>query len=132
MSLLSAVTTHVLDTARGVPAAGVAVRLERVGAGSGTGGGTGTGTGTGTGSGTGEIARGRTDADGRVRDLGPARLPAGTYRLVFDTGAYLVGQGDQAAFFPEVAITFALPDDAAHCHVPLLLSPFAYSTYRGS
>jgi 5-hydroxyisourate hydrolase len=118
MSQVSAVTTHVLDTARGGPAVGVAVRLERVAAG-GAGGG-------------GEVARGRTDTDGRIRDLGPAELPAGTYRLVFDTGGYLAGQGQRAAFFPEVAITFALDDGAGHCHVPLLLSPFAYSTYRGS
>jgi len=131
MSQVSAVTTHVLDTARGVPAVGVEVRLERVvRAGSGTGAGPGADGGAGRGGG--EIARGRTDADGRVRDLGPAELPAGTYRLVFDTGAYLAGQGHRAAFFPEVAITFALDGEPGHCHVPLLLSPFAYSTYRGS
>jgi len=113
MSQVSAVTTHVLDTAKGIPAVGIAVRLERAG-------------------GAGEIARGRTDQDGRVRDLGPAKLPEGTYRLVFETGAYLAGQGQRAIFFPEVAITFALDGAGAHCHVPLLLSPFAYSTYRGS
>jgi 5-hydroxyisourate hydrolase len=118
MSKVSAVTTHVLDTARGVPAAGIAVRLEQAGGGEAGGGG--------------EIARGQTDADGRVGDLGPAELPPGTYRLVFDTGGYLAGQGHRAAFFPEVAITFALDGEAGHCHVPLLLSPFAYSTYRGS
>ncbi len=116
MSQVSAVTTHVLDTAEGIPAAGVEVRLERV---LRAGGGT-------------EIARGRTDEDGRVRDLGPARLAAGTYRLVFSTGAYLAGRGQGAAFFPEVAITFALAEEAGHRHVPLLLSPFGYSTYRGS
>ena len=140
MSQVSAVTTHVLDTARGVPAVGVEVRLERVSGGTGAGGGAGAGSGTGAGLGAdggagrggGEIARGRTDADGRVRDLGPAELPAGTYRLVFDTGAYLAGRGQGAAFFPEVVITFALDGEPGHCHVPLLLSPFAYSTYRGS
>jgi 5-hydroxyisourate hydrolase len=131
MSQVSAVTTHVLDTARGVPAVGVEVRLERVSGGTGAGGGARAGAGAGT-SGGGEIARGRTDEDGRVRDLGPAELLAGIYRLVFDTGAYLAGHGDRAAFFPEVAITFALDGEAGHCHVPLLLSPFAYSTYRGS
>jgi 5-hydroxyisourate hydrolase len=116
MSQVSAVTTHVLDTAGGIPAVGVEVRLERV---LSVGGGA-------------EIARGRTDEDGRVRDLGPAELPAGTYRLVFDTGGYLAARGQAAAFFPEVAITFALDGETRHCHVPLLLSPFAYSTYRGS
>ncbi|HEY7146392.1 MAG TPA: hydroxyisourate hydrolase [Streptosporangiaceae bacterium] len=97
-----------------------------------------------------EIAAARTDGDGRVRSLGPARLPAGTYRLTFDTGSYLAGQGDAGlrdagpggsggaarpggtAFYPEVAVTFLIEDPAAHYHVPLLLSPFGYSTYRGS
>jgi 5-hydroxyisourate hydrolase len=122
MSQVSAVTTHVLDTAKGTPAVGVAVRLERAER-AGESGESGE---------SGEIARGRTDADGRIRGLGPPRLPAGTYRLVFETGPYLAGQGHRAAFFPEVIITFALDGDAGHCHVPLLLSPFAYSTYRGS
>jgi 5-hydroxyisourate hydrolase len=131
MSQVSAVTTHVLDTARGVPAVGVEVRLERV-ARAGRGPGAGPSADGGAGGGGDEIARGRTDEDGRVRDLGPPRLPAGTYRLVFGTGAYLAGRGPRAAFFPEVAITFALDDEPGPCHVPLLLSPFAYSTYRGS
>ncbi len=111
MSVISAITTHVLDTARGVPAAGVAVRLERI-----------------TAAGPDELASGRTDDDGRVSDLGPAALQPGTYRLVFDTGGYLGRQ----AFFPEAAVTFRVAGQAAHYHVPLLLSPFGYSTYRGS
>lgn len=105
---MSLVTTHVLDTAKGCPAEGIAVRFE-----------------------TAErtpIAEGRTDDDGRIRDLGPETLPPGDYRLVFDTGAYL----GPDAFFPEVTLTFRITDPAAHHHVPLLLSPFAYSTYRGS
>ncbi len=98
-------STHVLDTARGEPAPGVPVRLERAGR---------------------EVASGVTDADGRLRDwTGP--LAPGTYRLVFDTGAYL-GDG---AFFPEVVVTFTLAGDR-HYHVPLLLSPYGYTTYRGS
>jgi 5-hydroxyisourate hydrolase len=115
---VSAVTTHVLDTARGVPAAGVAVRLEQV-----------------SGPEPVEIAVSATDRDGRARSLGPTRLPPGRYRLVFDTGAYLDGQrqgGEPAAFFPEVAVTFLMDGTTAHYHVPLLLSPFGYSTYRGS
>ncbi|AIJ21696.1 hydroxyisourate hydrolase [Amycolatopsis methanolica] len=105
---MSLVTTHVLDTAAGRPAAGVAVRLE---ASDGT-----------------VIARGRTDDDGRVRDLGPAELDPGVYRLVFDTGAYL----GPDAFFPEVTVAFRITDGTQHHHVPVLLSPFSYSTYRGS
>jgi 5-hydroxyisourate hydrolase len=75
-----------------------------------------------------EIARARTDHDGRVRDLGPPTLQPGTYRLVFDTGEYFGGQ----TFFPEVTVTFRLDGQSAHYHVPLLLSPHAYTTYRGS
>jgi 5-hydroxyisourate hydrolase len=98
-------STHVLDTARGEPAAGVPVRLERDGA---------------------TVAESVTDAGGRVRDLGP--VTAGCYRLVFDTAAYL-GPG---AFFPSVSVDFAVEVADRHYHVPLLLSPFGYSTYRGS
>jgi len=105
---VSLVTTHVLDTANGRPAAGIAVRFE-----------------TAEGK---PIADGRTDDDGRIRELGPDTLEPGSYRLVFDTGAYL----GPDAFFPEVALTFRISDGTAHHHVPLLLSPFAYSTYRGS
>jgi 5-hydroxyisourate hydrolase len=116
----SAVTTHVLDTARGQPAAGVAVRLEFV---SGD---------DRPSDGPTELGRSVTDADGRARDVGPATVPPGIYRLIFDTGAYFAGQGSKPAFFPEVAITFRLDGQSPHHHVPLLLSPFAYSTYRGS
>jgi 5-hydroxyisourate hydrolase len=105
---VSLVTTHVLDTATGRPAKGIAVRFE-----------------TAEGK---PIADGRTDDDGRIRDLGPDTLEPGSYRLVFDTGAHL----GPDAFFPEVALTFRISDGTAHHHVPLLLSPFAYSTYRGS
>ena len=74
-----------------------------------------------------ELARARTDADGRVGDLGEAPAP-GRFRLRFDTAGYL---GDDA-FFPEVALQFAVERPGEHLHVPLLLSPFGYSTYRGS
>jgi len=131
----SAITTHVLDTARGVPAAGVTVRLDRVSPAN---------PGEAPGDKTQEIGRARTDADGRVRVIGPAKLPAGTYRLTFGTGDYLAvsyapsphGQDPAgqpvAAFFPEVAVTFVIDGETPHYHVPLLLSPFGYSTYRGS
>jgi 5-hydroxyisourate hydrolase len=104
------ITTHVLDLAMGRPAAGVAVVLEQR-----------------AGDGWRELARGRTDGDGRVGDLGDAPEP-GRFRLRFDTGGYL-GAG---AFFPEVALQFAVERADEHLHVPLLLSPFGYSTYRGS
>lgn len=111
---MSAVTTHVLDAAVGRPAVGVEVRLERV-----------------DGATAEVVAEGQTDGDGRARDLGPDSLPEGVYRLVFVTGPWFAAAG-RATFYPEVAVTFALTADQAHHHVPLLLSPFAYSTYRGS
>ena len=114
---MSGITTHVLDTALGRPAAGVGVALEirdpdgawcRLGAGT-------------------------TDADGRLRTLLEAAAPAapGTYRLVFDTLRYFEARG-AAAFFPSVTVEFTVAEGGGHYHVPLLLSPFAYSTYRGS
>jgi 5-hydroxyisourate hydrolase len=72
------------------------------------------------------VGSGQTDADGRVRDL--PRTTAGRHRLIFDTGAYL---GDDA-FYPRVTVEFSLEQGEEHYHVPLLLSPFGYSTYRGS
>jgi 5-hydroxyisourate hydrolase len=115
---VSVITTHVLDTALGRPAVGVPVRLEHV-----------------TGSGCTELGRASTDQDGRVARLGTAPIGPGTYRLVFDTAAYastLDGENRDAAFFPEVAVTFSVRDLARDYHVPLLLSPFGYATYRGS
>jgi 5-hydroxyisourate hydrolase len=107
------ITTHVLDTARGQPAAGVAVRLDRH-----------------TGADWTEIGAAETDADGRARTLLPdgTELEAATYRLRFDTGGYL----GPDTFFPEVVLTFAVSAPEEHHHVPLLLSPFGYTTYRGS
>jgi 5-hydroxyisourate hydrolase len=110
---VSAVTTHVLDTGRGRPAAGVPVRLERV-----------------TETGASLLAKGFTDHDGRASGLGPDQVDPGVYRLVFDVAAYADATG-QTCFFPEVNLTFSV-SDGSHHHVPLLLSPFAYSTYRGS
>lgn len=111
---MSAVTTHVLDTVTGRPADGVGVRLERLADG-----------------GPEDVAEGRTDSDGRVSDLGPDSLPPGTYRLVFATGEWFASQ-DRETFYPQVVVTFLLGADRRHHHVPLLLAPFAYSTYRGS
>jgi 5-hydroxyisourate hydrolase len=115
---MSAVTTHVLDTSTGRPAAGIPVRLEVAGS----------GTVDPEGARWVTVATAVTDADGRVRDLGPDELSPGVHRLVFDTAGYL----GRTAFFPEVAITFEPADPAAHYHLPLLLSPYGYSTYRGS
>lgn len=109
------ITTHVLDTARGRPAAGVPVTLERAARGDGWA----------------PAGRAVTDADGRARDLLAAPLEAGRYRLTFDTGAYFHAAG-VAAFYPEVSVHFEVTDPAEHHHVPLLLNPFGYSTYRGS
>ncbi|HSF26961.1 MAG TPA: hydroxyisourate hydrolase [Actinomycetes bacterium] len=113
---MSVVTTHVLDTVRGRPAAGVPVRLEQLIVDGLPGH---------------PLADAVTDEDGRLDELGPDRLDVGTYRLVFDTAAYFKATG-QDRFFPEVSVVFAVADPATHVHVPLLLAPYAYSTYRGS
>jgi 5-hydroxyisourate hydrolase len=113
---MSGITTHVLDTAQGRPAAGVPVTLEAKG-----------------GEGWRVVGRGATDADGRLRDLLPPdfTLSAGDYRLTFDAGAYFAAGGSEG-FYTEVVVSFVVRDAAAHYHVPLLLSPYGYSTYRGS
>ena len=109
----SRVTTHVLDATSGRPAAGMEATLERQ-AGRWQ-----------------EVASGRTDADGRISDLGPEDLEPGVYQVTFAVGPYFSERG-QATFYPEVAVQFTIDEPAAHYHVPLLLSPNAYSTYRGS
>ena len=103
----SGLSTHVLDSVKGEPAGGVVVRLEHEGR---------------------ELGRGITDADGRLSDFGVGPLAAGVYRLVFETEAYL----GQTAFFPEVVVTFRADGRRPRYHVPLLLSAYSYSTYRGS
>lgn len=114
---MSGITTHVLDTSAGRPAAGVAVKLEVRMAERGWV----------------TLAERTTDDDGRARDLvaDGSRLDAGNYRLTFGTGAYFAAKG-QGTFFPEASVVFEVRDPAQHHHVPLLLSPFGYSTYRGS
>jgi 5-hydroxyisourate hydrolase len=103
------VSTHVLDSVAGRPAIGVAVRLF---------------------AGDDLLAEGVTDRDGRCRLIDGA-TGAGPHRLVFATGPWFAGQG-RDAFYPEVVLTFAVREPGEHHHVPLLLAPFAYSTYRGS
>jgi 5-hydroxyisourate hydrolase len=120
---MSTISTHVLDTALGRPAPGITVRLDRLDRlDDGASGAEPRPVGTGT-----------TDADGRVRDLLPAgeTLPEGIYRLTFDTGAYHADAG-VPAFYPQVVVHFRVEAGDGHYHVPLLLSPFGYSTYRGS
>jgi 5-hydroxyisourate hydrolase len=107
----SALSTHVLDTGLGCPADGVAVSL--------------------TDADGRPLASATTDADGRVGALGPERLEPGSYTLRFQTGAYFAASG-RPSFYPEIAVTFTVADGAEHYHVPVLLSPFGYSTYRGS
>lgn len=111
------ITTHVLDTARGRPAPGVAVALDARAADRGWR----------------TIASGETDADGRLRRLVPDGVPIvpGVYRLVFDTRRYFAAAGVDA-FYPEVVVVFEVAAGETHYHVPLLLAPFGYTTYRGS
>lgn len=108
-------STHVLDLASGRPAGDVAVTLD-VRAADGT---------------WWHAGGARTDADGRVRDLADDGLTAAVYRLTFEVGAYFAAQG-VASFHPEAAVTFEIVDPDEHHHVPLLVSPFGYTTYRGS
>ena len=114
--MTSPITTHVLDTARGAPAAGVRVTLGReIAPGRWT-----------------RVGEGSTDADGRLRTLlAPGALSAGAYRIAFDVGAYFRGQNVDA-FWREVTIEFVVGAAEGHYHVPLLVSPFGYSTYRGT
>jgi len=113
---MSTITTHVLDTSRGRPAAGVPVTLEVEAAG-----------------GWKLIGKGATNSDGRIADLVPSELTiaAGTYRLIFDTAKYFASNQIES-FYPQVTVVFRVEEPAQHYHVPLLLSPFGYSTYRGS
>jgi 5-hydroxyisourate hydrolase len=113
-SSTSRITTHVLDATAGRPAVGVAVELL-----------------VSDGGGWRSLDAAVTDADGRVSRIGDDDLPTGDYRLRFDTAAWFAARGVDA-FYPEVVLTFHVADDGRHVHAPLLLSPFAYSTYRGS
>jgi 5-hydroxyisourate hydrolase len=107
---VTVITTHVLDVGRGRPAAGITVTLEQ---------------------GDRVVGNGTTDDDGRISSMAPDQVAAGTYRLRFATGAYYDAQAVDH-FHPEVTVDFTVGDSEQHVHVPLLLSPFSYSTYRGS
>jgi len=109
------ITTHVLDIGRGKPASGVLVTLERR-------------------SGDGAwipVGHGETDNDGRLRSLTPDGIESGTYRMTFDTATYF-RERHVETFYPEAIIVFNVADAAQNYHVPLLLSAWGYSTYRGS
>ena len=110
---MSHVTTHVLNAVTGLPAVGLAVSLQGRGADGWEG-----------------VGSGVTDDDGRVRELGPESLEPGTYQVRFETGMYFAAH-NQETFYPQIIIAFEVAE-GQHYHVPLLLSPFAYSTYRGS
>jgi 5-hydroxyisourate hydrolase len=125
---MSTVSTHVLDSTLGRPAAGVPVRLDYLG--SGPPGASADGN-DGPEQVPAQVAVAVTDAGGRVGELGPGGLRPGIYRVVFDTAAYFARSG-QRAFYPEVAVSFFVDSADGHYHVPLVLSPFAYATYRGS
>jgi 5-hydroxyisourate hydrolase len=112
---MSQITTHVLDLSLGRPAAGVPVLLEVEEAGTGWK----------------ELNRAETDKDGRLRELlSPGSLVEGTYRLTFDAHAYFASRKIET-LFPQVSIVFSVWDAKQHYHIPLLLSAFGYSTYRG-
>lgn len=117
---MSTITTHVLDTSKGRPASGVPVTLEIRSLKGGI-----------------EnwelLSQGETDADGRVKNLLPVGIAfaVATCRLTFNTGAYFTAQGVES-FYPSVTVVFKIRDASQHYHIPLLLSPYGYSTYRGS
>ena len=108
---MSPITTHVLDTAKGCPAANINVSLEYSNKGKWQ-----------------TVANGITDADGRIMDWMKNDAQVGEYRITFATAVYHQNNG----FFPSVSINFTIDNPEQHYHVPLLLSPFSYSTYRGS
>jgi 5-hydroxyisourate hydrolase len=107
---MGTLSTHVLDTGVGQAATGVRVALELAGM---------------------VVGEGVTDADGRIGTIGAERLDAGDYTLRFDTGTYFAGIGRET-FYPEVTVVFTIGDPDQHYHVPVLLSPFGYGTYRGT
>jgi len=107
---VSTISTHVLDTSLGKPAAGVRVTFERE---------------------DGQIIDAITDADGRIGEFESGDIAPGTYRLRFDSAEYFT-KTNRPVFYPEVVVAFRIEAGDEHFHIPLLISPFGYSTYRGS
>jgi 5-hydroxyisourate hydrolase len=115
-AMTSPITTHVLDQQRGKPAAGMIVKLQRV-----------------QDAGVHDLSKRTTNSDGRVTDFLQANaLEPGLYRLIFETRGYFEAVGQAEFFYPSVQVDFVVTEQRSHYHVPLLLSPFGYSTYRGS
>lgn len=113
---MSQITTHILDIARGAPARSVSITLSRLESGAWQ-----------------PIGSGKTNDDGRIPDLceQDVTLAAGTYQMHFDTAGYFESVGDPV-FYPWADVIFNIGSDGQHYHIPLLLSPFGHSTYRGS
>ncbi|WP_345830808.1 hydroxyisourate hydrolase [Erwinia sp. HDF1-3R] len=111
---MSTISTHVLDIALGKPAAGVAIALEQQEQ-----------------RGWRPIAQGHTDGDGRLKALTPNPLPPGRYRLTAEIGDYFAASG-RDALYVSAQIDFVLPESGSHYHLPFLISPWSWSTYRGS
>jgi 5-hydroxyisourate hydrolase len=108
---MNTLSTHVLDTSLGRPASGIHVSLEQDGT---------------------ELGRGVTDTNGRIADIrGSKELGAGTYRLRFEVAEYFA-RTDRSSLFPEVVVIFRVGGGHEHYHIPVLLTPFGYTTYRGS
>ena len=115
-AMTSPITTHVLDQQRGTPAAGMIVKLQRL-----------------QDAGSHDLSQRTTNSDGRVTDFLPtASLEPGVYRLIFETRGYFEAVAQSEFFYPSVQVDFVVTEQRSHYHVPLLLSPFGYSTYRGS
>lgn len=110
---MGTLSTHVLDTSLGAPAQGIRVVLAtRAGE---------------------PLGDGVTDADGRISSIGPDTLPSGDYRLTFETAGWFAGRSPSTDwFYPEVIVVFTIADPEQHYHVPVLLNPYGYATYRGS
>ena len=111
---MTRITTHVLDTSRGQPASGIMVRLDRL-----------------TGARSEPVASARTDVEGRVRELTSEPVPTGHYRLSFETAEWFRASGRET-LYPEIVIHFSVSESEPHYHIPVLLAPFGYTTYRGS
>ncbi|MEJ7635237.1 hydroxyisourate hydrolase [Aeromicrobium sp.] len=108
---MGTLSTHVLDTSVGLPAPGIPVTLSVLG--------------------KHELGSGTTDDDGRIGSIGPEVLEPGDYALRFDIAAYFTDAGREC-FYPEIVVAFTIPAGGGHFHVPVLLNPYGYSTYRGS
>ncbi|WP_455916229.1 hydroxyisourate hydrolase [Pantoea agglomerans] len=111
---MNTITTHVLDTAVGKPATGVSISLEKHGS-----------------NGWQPVSKGSTDADGRIKDLTPQGVGAGQYRLVADLASFFAASGRET-LYASAQIDFVLPEQGGHYHLPFLISPWSWSTYRGS